>query len=145
MIDQKHIIAESRQMSKNNQATIEAAARFDANLKAAMEEAHEAGLDAINEFLRTSPLVKEGVIYDTAGWAFVKVWKPSYHFRESLKRLYPKERALRGAWTLNIGFGKKRPEINQSITADEVYCKAALKIMSAHFPDEEFTVESRVD
>jgi len=31
---------------------------------------------------------------------------------------------------------------NQSITAYEIACKAALKVMANHFPEENFTVNS---
>lgn len=133
-------------MPRSKHSAKEAAAAFDTALKAALDEAHEAGLNAIENFIRTSWMVKDGIVYEAAGWAFVKVWKPSYHFRESLKRLSPQAHGFRGDWTLNIGFGKDRPRaINQSLTVEETYCEAAIKVMRARFPDGEFSVSSRMD
>ena len=110
-----------------------------------MEEAHIAGVNAFEEFMRTSRFVHGGIVYDTVGWAFVNVRSPAYHFRESLKRLYPGATGSGGNWTLNIGFGKKPFKTNQSMTADEVYAEAAARVMSAHFPDQDFIVESHMD
>ncbi len=89
-------------------------------------------------------MVKDGIVYDTAGWAWVKVWKPSYHFRESIKRLDPRAHGFRGGWTV-IGFGRDMPKgAHQSLTAHEIACKAALEVMVSAFPDEEFTVNSHI-
>jgi hypothetical protein len=135
----------ARLMTANTQVTKEAAVALDAKLKNAMEEAHLAGLMAFEEFFTTSGMVHDGVLYDTAGGAFVKVASPSYHFREALKRLYPGARGSGGVWTLNIGFGRMPSKMNQSITADEVYCKAAVSVMLTHFPTQEFFYRSYID
>jgi len=78
-----------------------------------------AGVNAFEEFMRTSRLVQDGIVYDMAGGAFVTVRSPAWHFRESLKRLYPGPRGSGGRWTLNIEFGEKPSNMNQSMTAAE--------------------------
>src|ERR1019366_814383 len=143
MIGQTH--KERIPVPTKKRSTDQAAAVLDAKLRAAMEEAHIAGGNDFEKFMRTSRLVQDGIVYDTAGWAFVKVRSPAYHFRESLKRLYPSARGSGGKWTLNIGFGKKPSNMNQSMTADEVYAGAAARVMWAHFPDQEFIVDSHMD
>jgi hypothetical protein len=68
----------------------------------------------------------------------VKVWNPSYHFRQSLKRLDPRAHGFRSAWTV-IGFGRDMPAgAHQSLTAHEIACEGAPKVMIANFPDEQF-------
>jgi hypothetical protein len=116
---------------------------MDARLKAAIDEAHAAGMAAVKDFVERTWMAKDGVIYDASGCAFVKVRTPSYQFREALKRLNPKAHGLYGAWTV-LGFGRQMPR-EQSITAHEIACKAALNILSAHFPTEEFLVDSHMD
>ena len=133
-------------MPKGKQATNEAAAAFDAKLAAAMEEARSAGLSAVREFIQSgNHMVKDGIIYDASGWASLDVLTPSYHVREALKRLNPKAHGFRGSWDV-LSFGRDMPAgTNQSITAYEIACKAALKVMANHFPGENFTVDSRMD
>lgn len=120
-------------------------ADFDAKLASIIAEAKAAGLHAVDEFMRTSWMVKDSEVGDASGWAWVKVWKPSYKFRESLKRLLPNEHGFRGEWMV-LGFGRDLPKgAYQAITAHEIACKAAVRVMRAHFPDEEFSVDSHMD
>src|ERR1035438_3346771 len=116
MIGQTH--KERIPVPTKKRSTDQAAAVLDAELRAAMEAAHIAGVNAFEESMRTSRLVQDGIVYDTAGWAFVKVRPPAYHFRASIKPLYPRARGSGGKWTLNTEFGKKPSKMNQSMTAD---------------------------
>ena len=115
------------------------------SLEDALHEGRMSGLAAVKKFVASSKLSPEGLVVDTCGRAHLKVFKPSYHFREALKQIYPDARAHRAAWMV-LGFGQEIDgEAGQSITAHELACSTALEILKAKFPAENFMVSSYVD
>ena len=53
-------------------------------LARAIQEARTAGLAASQQFVERQEVSPDGYLGGTAGWAFVEVTRPSYHFREAL-------------------------------------------------------------
>jgi hypothetical protein len=121
-------------------------AEADANLvrlRAILNEAHAAAGAAFSEFMKSAPLSPDGLVIDVCGWYSVIVFKPSYQFREGMKRLGEIERDYDGAWHIS-NFTK---HINQqSITAHRVACEAACAVLKQRCPGQgEFFARGRID
>jgi hypothetical protein len=136
-------------MVKGKQTTKEAKASLDAKLKAALEDAHAAGLAAAREFVKRAEErgeIQNGFVLDTCGSAYLKVGGPSGHFRSALERLDPEAEPWEGYWSILSFKDEEFPAAaSQSIRAHEAACKAACVVMTAHFPEERFYVLSHVD
>jgi hypothetical protein len=103
-------------------------------------EARAAGLAASQEFVDRQEISPDGHIGDTCGWAFVKVDRPRYHFREALKSFRPGSFGFKAKWTV-LGFGQREigKAASQSLTAHEIACNSACAVLQRHFPEENFS------
>jgi hypothetical protein len=114
-------------------------------LATALAEARTAGLAASEQFVKQKQTASDGHLGGTAGWAFVKVRTPSYHFREALKQLNPRATGFQGKWTL-LGFGREIGiAASQSLSAHEIACEAARAVLRQYFPEEDLFVDSHMD
>jgi hypothetical protein len=77
-------------MTKRKQATKDAKAALDVELRAALDEARAAGIAAAREFVKRAEIDSDGFVADTFGRAYLKVGNPSSPFRSALKRLTPR-------------------------------------------------------
>ena len=119
------------------------AASDNAEVRAALDEAHAAATQAFLDFKKTAKIAPEGHIIDACGFADVVVFKPSYRLRATLKALGEIEQGYKGAWSVSH-FTRNVTE--QSITAHEVACRAASEVLRRRFPGEgEFFATSRMD
>lgn len=129
-------------MSKAAEKAAEKAA-YEARVKAALEEAHVAAEDAYREFRATAKLSPEGHILDSCGGASIVIYKPSYRFRTTMVALDAMSRGYNGGWRIG---GFTRTVNDQSITASERACDAAVKVLEKHFPEEPpFYMTSYID
>jgi hypothetical protein len=118
---------------------------FRDRLAKALAEAKIAGLAASDQFVKQQQIAADGHLGGTAGWAFLEVRRPSYHFREALKRQKPGATGFMGKWTV-LGFGREIGiAASQSLSANEIACEAAFAVLKRHFPTENFSVDSHVD
>jgi hypothetical protein len=93
-------------------------------LTATLEEARLAGVAAYETF-KAKVCDGDGVIKDSCGYATALVYKPSFHFREALKKLGKVDKWHGGKWSI-------RSDIHvpdQSITAHEEAIKGFLAVM----------------
>ena len=107
----------------------EKVADFCDRLATALAEAKTAGLAASQQFVEQQQIAPDGHLGGTAGWAFVEVRSPSYHFREALKYLKPRATGFKGKWTV-LGFGREIGiAASQSLSAHEIACEAARAVL----------------
>jgi hypothetical protein len=116
---------------------------FRVRVRAALDEAHKAAAAAFADYKKTAKLTPEGLIIDACGGASVVVYKPSHRLRTTLKAMGELQSNDRGLW----GISEFWRDVNsQSLTAHEVACRAARKVLERHFPGEgEFLAPSRMD
>jgi hypothetical protein len=127
-------------MSAKGDSKKEAAQLFDAKLKAAMDEARAAGVEAAREFAKRAPRDSYGNIAGSSGVAYVKVTRPTRKFREALTRLDARAEGYHH-WTV-LAFGDEIGlQIAQLMDAQQAACAVALNVMSNRFPDEHFLVD----
>jgi hypothetical protein len=118
---------------------------FRDRLATALAEAKTAGLAASQQFVNRQEIAADGHLGGTAGWAFVEVRRPSYHFREALKYLRPRATGFKGKWTV-LGFGREIGiAASQSLSAHEIACEAASAVLRQYFPEEDLFVDSHMD
>lgn len=129
-------------MTKAAERAAEKAA-YEKHVKDALAEAHKAAEDAYLAFKATAKKSPEGHILDSCGSASVVIFKPSHRFRTTLLGMDAISRGYKGAWTVG---GFTRSVNDQSITASEKACEAAVKVLEAQFPEEPpFYVRSYLD
>lgn len=127
-------------MKKADQKAADKLASVD-EVMIAIGEARDAAEEAFNNFAKTAQRTKDGFIADTCGGAYVYACKPSYAFRVAMLSAGAIEKGSGGKWQI----GRFQSVGNeQSVTAAEVACKAALRVLVARFPDETLYMNSYV-
>jgi hypothetical protein len=86
-------------------------------------------------------------VRDAVGFAWVIVYKPSYHLRAALKQLGEIERGYSGTWYVSHFRNHAKGPAWQSITAQEKACRAACDVLRKHFDEQHgrFSTISRLD
>lgn len=126
-------------------AAIKAAekAEFRQNVAATLERAHAASDAAYEAFTRSARRNESGLIVDTFGWAHVIMYTPTRRLQNALKALGETERTFSGTWYVSRF---PRDADTQSITAYEVACRAACKVLEQELAGEgNFHVQTRID
>lgn len=108
-------------------------AAFVEEVKRVVQDAHAAADAASTAFAATAKRSPEGHIADACGGAMIKVFKPTYRFREALKSLGLTDGSYGGGWTIR---GTWTAVADQSVTLEEKGAQAACEVFRKAFADD---------
>jgi hypothetical protein len=133
-------------MTKGRQATKDAKAALDAELRVALHEAHTAGLAAAREFVKRAEIDEDVCVRDICGRASLKSRRSKWSFSQRPQATRPRSPGV-GRLLADFSFLDEGVPVSaiQSIRAHEAACEAARIVMRAHFPEENSYVLSRAD
>lgn len=115
---------------------------YDQKMAKAVADAQVASDAAGREYVAAARKCPNGFVIDTCGYSNLSVLGPSRKFLSAYRRLGFKRYGSSGEYVLCSPVVTQR---EQSITAEEVAANAAMAVFADAFPDETFSVSSRID
>lgn len=110
---------------------------YTSRVKDALARSHEAAAKAVAEYIKTEKRDQQGFVAGVCGGGYIKLYKPSYRLRETLKALGKIDSSYRGGWALS-GYTNDifSHGAGQDYMANHIACNAACEVLAKELAGE---------